>query len=90
MTLHADVTSVLLGFFDVFLIELCTNLIRFDLGSHRIDKSSFSISSLLDESDEKLYWLSKSPLERLEAVELMRQINYGYDPSSRLQRILTM
>jgi hypothetical protein len=31
MTLHADVTSVLLGFFDVFLIELCTNLIRFDL-----------------------------------------------------------
>ena len=61
-----------------------------NIGSYRIDKSSFSITSLLGESDEKQYWLSKSPLERLEAVELMRQINYGYDPSSRLQRILTI
>jgi hypothetical protein len=44
---------------------------------------------LYDESDEKYYWRSKSPQERLEAVETMRQIIYGYDPStSRLQRFL--
>jgi len=47
------------------------------------------MSSLSDESDEKLYWLSKTPRERLIATELMRQINYGYDPTTaRLQRVL--
>jgi hypothetical protein len=61
-----------------------------DLLSHRIDKTSFSTTSLLDDSTDKHYWFSKTPLERLEAVELMRQINYGYDPSSRLQRVLTI
>jgi hypothetical protein len=42
-----------------------------------------------DQSDEKSYWLSKTPYKRLEAVELMRRIFYGYDPSgTRLQRVL--
>ncbi|HIE28659.1 TPA: hypothetical protein EYP66_15375 [Candidatus Poribacteria bacterium] len=55
----------------------------------RMDKSVLSVISLFDESDEKAYWLSKTPYERLEAVELMRQINYGYNPiTSRLQRVL--
>jgi hypothetical protein len=58
--------------------------------SPRIDKTFFSIDSLFDESDEKEYWMSRTPQSRLEAVELMRQINYGYDPSSRLQRILAV
>ena len=45
------------------------------------------MASLFDQSDEKEYWLSKTPEERLEAVELMRQIIYGYDPSAtRLRR----
>jgi hypothetical protein len=61
------------------------------MDSHRIDKTFLSVASLSDQSDEKAYWLSKSPQQRLEAIELMRQINYGYDPSStRLQRILTI
>jgi len=38
---------------------------------------------------KKAYWLSKTPYERLQATELMRQIIYGYDPSAtRLQRVL--
>jgi len=54
-----------------------------------IDKKAFCVSSLSDESDDKLYWSSKTPHERLIATELMRQINYGYDPTTtRLQRIL--
>ena len=53
-----------------------------------MDKSAFSIGSLFDESDEKAYWLSKSPYERLQPVELVRQVIYGYDPTSaRLQRV---
>jgi hypothetical protein len=55
----------------------------------RMDKSVLSVTSLFDEADEKAYWLSKTPHERLEVVELMRQINYGYNPiTSRLQRVL--
>ncbi len=54
-----------------------------------MDKNTFSVTSLFDDSDEKAYWLSKTSYERLEAMELMRQINYGYDPTTaRIQRIL--
>jgi len=54
-----------------------------------LDRSALAIAALSDENDEKAYWLSKTPAERLEALELMRQILYGYDPSStRLQRVL--
>jgi predicted RNase H-like HicB family nuclease len=55
----------------------------------QMDKTAFSVASLFDEPDDKAYWLSKTPHERLQALELMRQIIYGYDPSSeRLQRVL--
>lgn len=61
------------------------------LDSLRMDKTAFSVVSLFDEPDEKDYWLSKTPFERLEAIEVMRQIIYGYNPSStRLQRFLTV
>ena len=54
----------------------------------RVDRTAFSVASLTDSSDEKEYWISKTPQERLQALELMRQIMYGYDPSSsRLQRV---
>ena len=58
-----------------------------DIGE--VDRNMLVVSSLHDESDEKAYWLSKTPRERLEALERMRQVIYGYDPSStRLQRVL--
>jgi hypothetical protein len=54
----------------------------------KMDKSAFSVVSLTDEPDDLSYWLSKTPQERLEAVELLRQINYGYDPTTaRFQRV---
>jgi hypothetical protein len=57
--------------------------------SLRMDKTAFSVVSLSAESDERAYWLSRTPQERLEALETMRQIVYGYDPSTaRLQRVL--
>ena len=57
----------------------------------RMDKTAFSVGSLGDEGDEKAYWQSKTPEECLAAVELMRQIAYGYDPSTtRLQRVLSV
>ncbi len=51
-----------------------------------LQRTAFIVALVFDQSDEKLYWLSKTPYERLEAVELMRRIIYGYDPSTtRLQ-----
>jgi hypothetical protein len=39
-------------------------------------------------NDEKVYWLQTTPKERLLALEMMRQINYGYDATTiRFQRI---
>ncbi|CAM2011710.1 hypothetical protein [Acanthopleuribacter pedis] len=47
---------------------------------------TFSVTAL-DENDEKAYWLQKTPQERMQALETMRQIAYGYDPTTaRLQR----
>jgi hypothetical protein len=62
-----------------------------ELAKAKLDRAHFSVAKLSDDSDEKAYWLSKSPAERLEAIELMRQMIYGYDPArTRLQRILTI
>jgi len=57
----------------------------------KMDKTAFSVGALGEESDEKVYWLDKTPQERLCALELLRQLNYGYDPATaRLQRVLTV
>jgi hypothetical protein len=58
---------------------------------NKIDKSSFSVVSLFDRSDEKDFWQSKSSSERLEAVEILRQRVYDYNPfTTRLQRVLSI
>jgi hypothetical protein len=55
----------------------------------RVDRTKFSVAKLTDEPDEREYWRSKTPEERLEAAELIRQSIYGYDPATaRLQRFL--
>ena len=54
----------------------------------RLDRSAFQIASLDDDADEREFWRAKSPEERMEALELLRQIIYGYDPATtRLQRV---
>ena len=61
-----------------------------DLNRARLDRNHFSVADVSD-SDEKQFWLSKTPDERLAALELMRQSMYGYDPArTRLQRVLTI
>lgn len=56
------------------------------MNEFKLNKNAFSVDSLDDQQNDKEYWLSKTPLERLEVVEYLRQINYGYDPAtSRLQ-----
>jgi hypothetical protein len=55
----------------------------------KMDKTVITVSTLTDPSDEIAYWHSKTPQERIQALELMRQIIYGYSPAdTRLQRVL--
>ncbi|MCE5267808.1 MAG: hypothetical protein LLG00_07970 [Planctomycetaceae bacterium] len=61
------------------------------VASAKIDKTAVTVTSLGEEASDRAYWLSKPPDERIEAMELMRQINYGYDPATaRLERVLTV
>ena len=55
----------------------------------RMDKTQISVVSTGTPSDAKDFWRAKSIEERLAALELTRQIFYGYDPdTTRLQRVL--
>ena len=55
-----------------------------------MDKKVFKVTSIRD-NDSREYWKDKTPLERLEALEQLRQIVFDYDPTTtRLQRTLTI
>ncbi len=56
----------------------------------KLDKTVFSVVSSFEEADkqDKEYWLSRTPIERLEYMEILRRINYGSDAAVRLQRVL--
>jgi len=60
--------------------------------SKKLNKKHISIASSKEfDLIDIEFWKSKSPSERIEAIELMRQINFGYDPSTeRLQRFFTI
>jgi hypothetical protein len=54
------------------------------LDNARVDGKAFSATSLPEtERADREYWRSRTPDERLAALELSRQIAYGYDPTTR-------
>jgi len=54
-----------------------------------LDRAAYDVGTIESETHERDYWRDKSPGERMDALELMRQIIYGYDPTTtRLQRVL--
>jgi hypothetical protein len=56
----------------------------------RIDRTAFSVVSSFEEADkqDREYWLSRTPYERLRYMELLWRINYGPTVTARLQRVL--
>jgi hypothetical protein len=59
------------------------------LSAWRVDRTALSVAKLTDQpDDDDAYWFSRTPQERLAALELMRRITYGPAASGRLQRIL--
>ena len=55
----------------------------------RMDRSVISVVTTETPSDAKEYWKTRKMEERLEALEITRQILNGYDPdTTRFQNIL--
>ena len=53
-----------------------------------LNKRILNVTSLDDAEEEKNYWISRSPLERIEALEINRRMIDGEDRiTPRLQRI---
>jgi hypothetical protein len=63
-----------------------------DSSELHMDKTAFSVVSLHDaKRDDFEYWLSKTPLERLRGIEMIRQALYGYSPDTeRFQRVFSV
>lgn len=54
------------------------------LDNAKVDRQAFAVVSLQEaDSLDDQYWKSRTPDERFEALELSRQIAYGYDPTTR-------
>jgi len=52
-----------------------------------LNKEIVRVTSLNDIEEKKRYWMSKSPIERIEAIEINRRMIYGQDRvASRLQK----
>ena len=56
-----------------------------------LDCSILTVGTLdQDPLEETRFWLSKPPIERLMALELLRTRFTSYDPTARLQRFFTV
>ena len=55
----------------------------------KIDRTVLEVCDLKDRQDDLEYWLSRTVDERFMAIEMIRQVVYGYyGTSPRLQRVL--
>ena len=54
----------------------------------KVDRQIITVSTLHDKSDDE-YWHSRTPIERLVALQINRQAAYGESNASKgLQRVL--
>ncbi|MCH8030220.1 MAG: hypothetical protein IIB09_00165 [Bacteroidetes bacterium] len=61
-----------------------------DFNESRIDRTAFQVFTSFEEADEadRRYWWSRTPEERLQHMQHLRELNYGDEASARLQRVL--
>lgn len=60
-----------------------------DWKSIEVDRTFLSDDSFCENSRDREFWLQKPVCDRMSALELLRQVIYGYDSAdARLQRIL--
>jgi len=54
----------------------------------KINKNFFDVVDL-HKADDESYWLRRSAVERMDAIEFMRKVMFGHDRvTERLQRVL--
>ena len=57
----------------------------------RLDKTKIAVFKLGQEPKSHVFWLTQTPVQRLEAVEFYRkQYTPNYGTESRLQRVYTI
>lgn len=54
----------------------------------KLDKTKISVSNLFDNTEEKQFWLSRTPQERLAQVERLRRIAFGEEATKRMKKVL--
>ena len=57
-----------------------------DLLEMRLNKTKISVLNSFDNSEEKEYWLSRTPQERLLHIEKLRRICYGEEATKRMDK----
>ncbi len=57
-----------------------------DNSEMRLDKTKISVSNSFDNTEEKEYWLSRTPQERLAHMERLRRICYGKKATGRMDK----
>jgi hypothetical protein len=62
------------------------------LNLERLDRTVVGVTTFLEaEQEDRQFWHSRTPEERLTYVEWLRQRNWGYDSATtRLQRVLAV
>jgi hypothetical protein len=54
-----------------------------------MDRTAFSVCNLEDQDNDLEYWLSRTPDERIQAIEYMRHMLYGTDwKNDKMVRVL--
>jgi hypothetical protein len=56
--------------------------------STRVDRRQVVVERLIATTPDIHYWLTRTPTERMQAMQLLREINYGPAASGRLRRVL--
>lgn len=54
----------------------------------RLDRTAFAVGTLAGQDDDGAFWRTKSPDERMAALEYLRRMAYGPAATARIQRVL--
>jgi hypothetical protein len=80
---------------EIAIALICSRITDMDDSSNtadfpRLDRTAFKATSHEEQAAEGVaYWRSRTEGERMEELERLRMVLYGYDPTTaRLQRVL--
>jgi hypothetical protein len=56
----------------------------------RLQRTALSVRTLAEQDDDAVYWASRTPEERMMALEYLRRMAYGPAALAPLQRVLSV